>query len=1042
MLTVRAQSPAMSDETAPIPHEPHPPAGIGDSTMRLLFEVGGAEAAAAARDAVAEGPGGTIGRYRLIERLGEGGFGTVWRAEQSEPIRREVALKVIKAGMDSAEIIARFEAERQALALMEHPNIAGVLDAGTTENGRPFFVMELVRGLSITEYADERKLTIRERLELFIPVCHAVQHAHQKAILHRDLKPSNILVSEVDGRPVPKVIDFGIAKALGGAGDGALGANVQLTQTGTFIGTPRYMSPEQAGAKPDLDTRSDIYTLGVILFELLTGDTPLSVQTLRSAAFDEMLRMIRESEPPRPSNRVTGATELIRTAATTRGTEPAKLTRTLRGDLDWIALRALEKDRERRYGSAAALAADIARHLHSEPVEAGPPSALYRFRKLVRRNRVAFAAAAIILFLLVTGIAVSTWQMIRAMRAEKRADSEAQIARAVTDFLEDDLLQQAGSRKQVESGFKPDPDLTVRQALDRASEKIGDRFKDRPLVEAEVQSTIGKSYHDLGAYESALPHFLRALELRTAALGAEDAKTVGVRHNIGMLLNNMGRFSEAETMNRGTVALYEKILGPTHKDTFSVRNNLAASMYGQHRFAEAEAEWRAMQASEAGQPHFEKKPATYRHNIAEALRKQGKFAEAEAEHRADLEEARRVLGPENPDTLVAWTGVVVSLISQGKGAEAEAECRKLLALQGRVLGPDHPETVDTRTNLGIALETLNRFSEAETEYRRVLSTRELSQGPEDPTVLAMRLRLAGLAGNQGRHADAEVQFRELAAVRERVLGPEHADTLKVRAFLATALKELGRLPEAEKEIRAVLAVMDRKPGANTLAAIENRELLGLILGRQKGLAAEEKEYRLAIADRERLFGKEHAGTLSTRMSLAVCMYRQAKYAEAEAEFRSLLEAYHRLNGPEDRATIMARDNLGNAFGAQGRHAEAEIAHRDAWLAAQRSLGPENSLSLHARLAFADALREQKKFTEAEAEYRSTVAGFDRSGGVERPDMLRALHNLALTLRQLNRHADAVPFARRAHMGRQKTLGDSHQETKDSKKLLDELAAAP
>ncbi len=366
-----------------------------------------------------EQPGDMLGRYKLIEILGEGGFGTVWRAEQSEPIRREVALKVIKAGMDSKEIIARFEAERQALALMDHPNIAGVLDAGTTESGRPFFVMELVKGLPITEYCDAHQFTIRQRLELFIPVCRAVQHAHQKAILHRDLKPTNILVMEVDGKPVPKVIDFGIAKALGTSPEAALQVSLLQTQAGVVIGTPQYMSPEQAGATQDLDTRSDIYTLGVILFELLTGDTPLARESLRKAALDEVLRLVREAEPKRPSSRLTRVTDAVTQTCTARQTEPSKLTRSLRGDLDWITLKALEKERERRYGSAAAFAEDLERHLNNEPVEAGPPSALYRFRKLVQRNRLAVGSAAAMLALLLAGIAVSTWQAVRARRAEK-----------------------------------------------------------------------------------------------------------------------------------------------------------------------------------------------------------------------------------------------------------------------------------------------------------------------------------------------------------------------------------------------------------------------------------------------------------------------------------------------------------------------------------------------------------------------------------------------------------------------------------------------
>jgi WD40 repeat protein/serine/threonine protein kinase/tetratricopeptide (TPR) repeat protein len=365
-----------------------------------------------------EQPGDMIGRYKLLEPLGEGGFGSVWRAEQSEPIHREVALKVIKAGMDSREIIARFEAERQALAMMDHPNIAAVLDAGTTESGRPFFAMELVKGVPLTEFCDARKLTIRERLELFIPVCQAVQHAHQKAILHRDLKPSNILVVEVDGKPVPKVIDFGIAKALGGTEEQAFQASLAHTQAGMVIGTPQYMSPEQAGAEPDLDTRSDIYTLGVILYELLVGDTPLGREQMRKAAMNEIMRLVRDADAKRPSSHLLPVTDASQTAAQHRQSDTKRLSHTLRGDLDWIVLKTLEKDRSRRYETANALALDLQRHLHDEPVSAGPPSAGYRLKKLVRRNKAAFAAAAAVVLALTGGL-------VLALRSEARASKEA-----------------------------------------------------------------------------------------------------------------------------------------------------------------------------------------------------------------------------------------------------------------------------------------------------------------------------------------------------------------------------------------------------------------------------------------------------------------------------------------------------------------------------------------------------------------------------------------------------------------------------------------
>jgi serine/threonine protein kinase len=440
-----------------------------------------------------EQPGARIGNYELLEKIGEGGFGIVWMAEQAEPLRRRVALKIIKPGMDSREVIARFEAERQALALMEHPNIASIYDGGTTETCRPFFAMELVEGVPITTYCDANRLSTRERLELFLQVCHAVQHAHQKGIIHRDIKPSNILVAVKDDRAVPKIIDFGIAKAT----QASLAGRMHVTRLNQWLGTPEYMSPEQAGLGGlDVDTRSDIYSLGVLFYELIAGHPPFDPATLLDAGYDAILRVIREEEPPKPSTRLSSLTKSeLAAVAGNRGVEPAKLHRQLRGDLDWIVMKALEKDRRRRYETANGFADDIQRYLDDEVVLARPPRAGYRLRKAWRRHKVGFAAAAMVTSALVLGAVLSTWQALRATRAEALATQRLADSEAISNFLT--------------SAFQsPDPardgrTITVAEMLDKAKTRVETEFKDDKLLQAKLLGAIWETYQGLGLVQPA-----------------------------------------------------------------------------------------------------------------------------------------------------------------------------------------------------------------------------------------------------------------------------------------------------------------------------------------------------------------------------------------------------------------------------------------------------------------------------------------------------------------------------------------------------------
>jgi non-specific serine/threonine protein kinase/serine/threonine-protein kinase len=721
----------------------------------------------------------------MLQLIGEGGMGEVWLAEQKTPIHRTVALKLIKAGMDTKTVIARFESERQALALMDHPAIAKVFDAGSTQEGRPYFVMEYVPGLPITEYCDKHRLTVKERLELFMQVCEGVQHAHQKAIIHRDLKPSNVLVVEQGGKAVPKIIDFGLAKAM----SQRLTDRTLFTELGVMMGTPEFMSPEQADqSEQNIDTRTDVYSLGVILYQLLVGVLPIEAKALRAAGMEAILRLIREQEPPKPSTRIRSMGPASSLSAENRKEDPRAFARHIQGELDWITMKALEKDRTRRYGSPAELSADIKHHLAHEPVLAHPPSAGYRAGKFIRRHQLGVAFAASVAVLLVAFAVMMAVQAVRISRERDRANR-------ITDFMK-------GMFKVSDPSEARGNSITAREILDKASKEINTGLANDPETQAQLMEVMGEVYQSLGLYSQSQLLLEQAVEIDRRVLGPKNPQTLRLMSDMAWLLSREGKFAEAEKLQRETLEVQRQVLGGEHPDTLKSMRHLGAILGDEGHYAEAEKLNRELLDIERRVlgPEHRDTLATL-NNLALDLERQRHYAEAEKLDRELLDVKIRVFGPEHPDTLMTMTNLAPVLVREKHYAEAEKLYSEVMDADRRVLGPEHPSTLVAIEDLAWTLQMEGRYADSEKLGREVLDTQRRVLGPEHPDTLLTVGTLALTLAIERQYAEAAKLYRELLDANRRVLGPEHPDTLISEYNLACVEAHLGHKDEALSFLR-------------------------------------------------------------------------------------------------------------------------------------------------------------------------------------------------------------------------------------------------
>lgn len=927
-----------------------------------------------------------VGAYRVLDTLGEGGMGTVYLAEQREPVQRRVALKLIKLGMDSKAVVRRFEQERQALSLMDHEGIAKVYDAGTSERGQPFFVMELVKGVPLDRFCEQQRLSLNERLKLMQQVCAAVQHAHQKGVLHRDLKPGNVLVSDLEGRLQVKIIDFGLAKALGQK----LIQESLFTEFGVVMGTPEYMAPEQADPNNlDVDTRADVYSLGVMLYQLLVGQLPFSGEDLREAGLLGMQRLLREVDPPKPSRKLTQSGPRSTVVAQQLRVTERWLRQTLQGDLDWVVVKALEKDRGRRYQSASAVAEDLQRYLDHEPLLAGPPSPLYRLQKLVRRHRASFIAASLVVVALVGG-AVTTF--LQWQRAEEQAGENLRLAERNRE-----IAQQMTELASSESAAKAEA-LAALEARDAAF------ATERAALAAERE---------------------RAAELQTVAEFQQDQFASVEPDRMGLRLRDSLRaLLRARCVARGMDEADVRAALDAHDQRMAGVDftGLAMGSLEEGVFAPG---LKVLDEAFAEQPQLQ---ARLRQAAATTLRKLGRLERAGAPQRQATDARRRLLGDEHPATLASISSLADLLYLTGDFVEAEELLREALAGMRRVLGDDHPNTISAAGNLGGFLREQQRLGEAEPLLREALERSRRLLGAEDTATLSAMTNLGVLLDQQGKSEEAETLLRDALLKSHRVHGVEDPKTLTTAGCLADVLLSRGDLAGAEPLFRRVLAGSRRTLGDEHPDTVFAMNRLCALLFRRGAVEEAARLGREALDGSRRIQGDEHLETLKLILNLGYILSESGESREATALLREAVAGLRRRLGDRHPITLTAINTLGCALQDGDELAAAELMLREAYEGYCETAGRDRpeTLIIHANLA---ALLEARgDLDQAEQRMREVLAGFRRARGEQHPQTILSVSNLADLLDRRGRPEEAAPLYRQVLADRRAVLGDAHPDT--------------